>query len=94
MPKPTHYYIWFRVAGDLEQARAAVAALIADVNVRAGIVGRLLQGRDDPRTWMEIYENVVDGGAFERELGGAVARHGVARFAENRARHLEAFEDN
>jgi len=91
MSSPTHYYIWFRVAGDLEQARRAVAALETDLNVRLGIGGRLLKGRHDPRTWMEIYENVTDAAAFERELDAAVARHGVARFAENGVRNLEAF---
>ena len=91
MPTPTHYYIWFRVNGDLQQARSAVAALKADLNVRTGIAGQLLQGRDNPRTWMEIYENVTDAAAFERELEAAVARHGVARFAENGRRNVEAF---
>ena len=92
MPTPTHYYIWFRVTGDVQQARAAVATLVADLQERTGVVGRLLQGRHDPRTWMEIYENVNDAGAFERELETAAARHDVARFAENGTRNVEAFE--
>jgi len=91
MATATHYYIWFRVAGDLERAREAVNAVVADLNRRTGIAGRLLQGRADPRTWMEIYENVTDARAFERELDAAVTRHGVAQFAENGRRNQEAF---
>lgn len=91
---PTHYYIWFRVTGDLEEARAAVSVFAADLRGRTGIAGRLLTGRDDPRTWMEIYENVTDAAAFQRELAAAVARHEVARFAENGRRNVEAFVPN
>ncbi|MFO1317612.1 MAG: DUF4936 family protein [Burkholderiales bacterium] len=91
MGTATHYYIWYRVAGDPAAARAAVDAALHDVFLHAGVTGKVLVRRDDPRTWMEIYEHVADGALFERELAGAVARHGLARYAEAGARHVEPF---
>jgi hypothetical protein len=87
----THYYIWYRVAGDLIEARAAVDALRADLFLHAGVTGRLLVRRDDPRTWMEIYEHVADVPLFERELAAGIARHDVTRCAEDGMRHTEPF---
>ena len=87
----THYYIWYRVAGDVVEARAAVAAVVRDVSLQTGVTGRMLVRRDDPRTWMEIYENVVDAPKFEQALIAGALRHEAARFAENGARHVEPF---
>jgi len=87
----THYYIWYRVHGDVGSARHAVDAMLADVFLRSGVQGRVLVRRDDPRTWMEIYEHVADTLLFEDELARAVARHGAAEHAEGHARHVEAF---
>ena len=55
------------------------------------IRGRVLVRRNDPATWMEIYENVAVPAQFESTLTAAVERHGVAAFAHDGARHLEAF---
>ena len=86
-----HYYIWYRVAGDVGAARMAVDALMRDVFAIAGVTGRLLVRRDDPRTWMEIYENVADAARFEEVLAAGALRHEVARFAQDGKRHLEPF---
>jgi len=91
MTRTTHYYIWYRVTGDPVPARAAVDALQADVFRHAGVTGRVLVRRDDPRTWMEVYEHVADVMRFERELAAGVARHGVANWAEGHSRHTEPF---
>ena len=91
MTRVTHYYIWYRVAGDLAAARAAVDALLADLFLHAGVAGRVLVRRDDPRTWMEVYEHVADVPLFERELAAGVARREVTRWAEDGARHIEPF---
>jgi hypothetical protein len=85
------YYVWYRVTGDPVAARAAVDALLHDVFRHAGVRGRLLVRRDDPRTWMEVYEHVADASLFEGELAAGVARHGVARLAEGGDRHIEPF---
>jgi len=87
----THYYIWYRVAGDLVAARAAVDALLADVFLHAGVTGRRLVRRDDPWIWMEIYEHVADVKLFERELNAGIARHDVTRWAADGVRHTEPF---
>ena len=91
MTRVIHYYIWYRIAGDPIAARAVVDALLADVFLHAGVTGRVLVGRDDPRTWMEVYEHVADVALFERELAAGIARHGVTRCAEDGLRHTEAF---
>ena len=86
-----HYYVWYRVTADPLGARAAVDAMMTDVARRTGIAGRLLLRRDEPDTWMEIYEGVADPARFERELAAAVQRHGIARFIAVDGRHVEAF---
>ncbi len=50
----SHYYVYYRVSGNPAVARATVGALIADVEARTGVAGRLLARCDDPRN--------VDGG--------------------------------
>ncbi|MBK9115389.1 MAG: DUF4936 family protein [Betaproteobacteria bacterium] len=91
MGAPCHYYIWYRVGGDAAAARAAVDAVLHDVFEHAGVAGRALVRRDDPGTWMEVYEHVADGALFERALAAAVARHGLAQHAEGGVRHVEPF---
>jgi hypothetical protein len=91
MPGASHYYVWYRVTGDPAAARAAVAALLRDVLGATGVAGRVLVRRDDPTTWMEIYEDVADVERFDRALAAGVARHGVAGYAEGGARHAEPF---
>jgi hypothetical protein len=86
-----HYYVWYRVAGDPVAARAAVDGLLAHLFLHAGVTGRVLVRRDDPRTWMEIYEHVADVPLFERELAAGVARHDVTRWTEGGTRHTEPF---
>ena len=49
--------------------------------------------RDDPRTWMEIYEHVHDTRAFEAALAAAVLRHGVDAHVPD-GRHVESFVDH
>jgi Domain of unknown function (DUF4936) len=87
----THYYVWYRIVGDPAAARAAIDALLADLFRHAGVTGRVLVRRDDPRTWMEIYEHVADVPLFERELAASAARHAVAHWAEDGKRHTEPF---
>lgn len=91
MGSVAHYYVWYRVAGDLGAARTAVDALLRDVLASAGVTGRVLVRRDDPRTWMEIYENVADACLFEENLERAALRHDIARVAEGGRRHVEPF---
>lgn len=87
------FYVWYRVTGDPAAARGAVDGVLRDVAGSLGVAGRVRVKRDDPRTWMEIYEDVGDPARFERELAAAVLRHGLARHVEDGRRHVEAFVD-
>ena len=88
---PTHFYVWYTVTGDLHAAVGAVGAMFDALRERTGVVGRLLARRDDPSTWMEIYEDVADPLGFERALGALAAEHGVLAFVEGGKRHTERF---
>lgn len=61
------YYIYYRVEHP-GNAFAAVRRLQAAIRARYGIEGRLLKKCDEPTLWMEIYEGVDDGAAFEAGL--------------------------
>jgi hypothetical protein len=58
---------------------------------RTGVKGRLLARRDEPATWMEVYEGVDDASDFGRALDALAARHGVLAFVEDGRRHTERF---
>lgn len=74
-----NYYVYYRVALDQsERARGVVAALQDEVLAQTGVRGRLMHRRDDPATWMEIYEGVADGHAFDAALANAVKRSAFA----------------
>jgi hypothetical protein len=88
---PLHFFVYYRVQGDEVAARAAVSALVAEVEARSGICGRLLARRDDPSTWMEVYEPVHDAGAFRRTLAACVRKVGAAGFAAGGVRRIECF---
>ena len=91
MSGPTHFYVWYTVRGDLRAAVIAVHALFDAIEARTGIAGRLLARRDEPSTWMEVYENIDDAGGFGRVLDRLAAEHGVLAFVEDGRRHTERF---
>jgi hypothetical protein len=69
------YYVYYRVRPDsLEPARERVSQLLARVAARCRVQGRLLAKRDEPGLWMEIYESVQDGAAFESTMREEAAR--------------------
>ncbi len=86
-------FVYYRVAGALDAAvRGRVEAIQADVLAATGVPGRLLRRRDDPATWMEIYEPVPDADRFEQALDAALTRHEFAALlAPGDARHTERF---
>ena len=47
-----------------------------------GVRGRWMRRRDDPATYMEVYEGVTDEAAFEALLEREGAKLGVARRLE------------
>ncbi|MCZ7564287.1 MAG: DUF4936 family protein [Burkholderiales bacterium] len=86
-------YVYYRVAAAEDAAaRTLVRAVQDDVREATGVSGRLLCRRDDPGTWMEVYEGIEDPVAFERALETALARRGFAALlAPGAARHTERF---
>jgi len=73
------YYIYYRIEPDrAAEAQRIVGALQADLLTNTGVQGRLLHRRDDPSTWMEVYEGIADEQDFSSALHAAVARAGFA----------------
>ena len=87
------YYVYYKVpAGNSDRARAAVGTLQQELAESTGIAGRLLRRRDDPTTWMEVYENVADAARFEAALGELAERHCIsALLAPGGSRKQEVF---
>ncbi|HSD61362.1 MAG TPA: DUF4936 family protein [Burkholderiales bacterium] len=89
------YYIYYRVAPEhaagLEpRVRAMQAALAAET----GIAGRLMEKRDEPLLWMEVYERVTDAGSFEQSLARWVKEHRLAEGLQpGSQRRTECFLD-
>lgn len=86
-------FVYYRVVDPQDAVvRARVGAIQADVFAATGVQGRLLRRRDDPATWMEIYESVPDADRFEQALEAALARHDFAALlASGNVRHSERF---
>lgn len=91
MNTSTNYYIYYRVAAaDGERLEAAVAGMQTALQAATGVKGELLRRRDDPQTWMEVYEGVLDCTQFESALSDAAARHKLETLLES-PRVIERF---
>jgi quinol monooxygenase YgiN len=78
-----NYYVYYRVTPDrLKDLRATVKALFDAVEKQCGVRGRWMHRRDDPTTYMEVYEEVKDEAAFEALLEREGAKLGVQRKLE------------
>ena len=78
-----NYYVYYKVTPDRhKQVRTAVQALFAAVEKQCGVQGRWMHRRDDPSTYMEVYEDVKDEAAFEALLEREGAKLGVQRKLE------------
>ena len=78
-----NYYVYYKI--DPAQAKGLapkIAELFDLVKAQTGIHGRWMRRRDDPTTYMEVYEGVEDERGFEALLEAAGARLGVARKVE------------
>ena len=78
-----NYYVYYKVSAErVNEAREAVQALFSLVEKRFGVRGRWMRRRDDPTTYMEVYEDVKDERGFEALLEREGARLGVSRKLE------------
>jgi len=59
-----------------------VQHLFSVIERECGVRGRWMRRRDDPSTYMEVYEGVEDGPAFEAVLGRETGGFGVERRVE------------
>ena len=78
-----HYYVYYRIDPErLEELERGVRKLLRAVEEQTGVRGRWMRRRDDPGTYMEVYEGVLDPKAFETILEREGAGLGVPRKAE------------
>jgi len=78
-----NYYVYYRLSPDqVHEARNTVRSLFAAVEKACGVRGRWMRRRDDPSTYMEVYEDVKDEAAFEALLYRDGAKLGVPRVVE------------
>jgi len=66
----------------LAELRPAVERLFALVERECGVRGRWMHRRDDPTTYMEVYEDVKDTALFEALLEREGAKLGIQRRLE------------
>ena len=94
--RPVHCYVYYRVdPARAGAARETLAAVLASIEERAGVTGRLLQRQDEPMLWMEVYESVHDPARFEVMLADLLDTHRFSQFlAPGSTRKIERFVAN
>ena len=79
----TNYYVYYRVdLTRLEYFQSEVEILFKTIESMTGVRGRWMHRRDDPATYMEVYEGVNDEGAFEAVLARESSKLGLERKTE------------
>ena len=66
----------------LAELRAGVERLFAAIERECGVRGRWMHRRDDPTTYMEVYEDVKDAARFDIVLEREGAKLGLPRRLE------------
>ena len=78
-----NYYVYYRLSPEaVADMRGKVRALFALVEEQFGIRGRWMRRRNDPSTYMEVYEGIRDERAFDALLGRFGATVKVSRRVE------------
>ena len=81
-----NYYIYYKIDPErLPALRVSIKTLFGKIESELGVRGRWMRRRDDPTTYMEVYEGVENEQAFEALL----AREAPALGPQRR---LERFE--
>jgi uncharacterized protein DUF4936 len=79
----TNYYVYYRVDADrVSVLHPQVEKLFDQIHKQFGVRGRWMRRRDDPTTYMEVYEGVTDEAAFEALLASEAAGLGLERRVE------------
>jgi hypothetical protein len=78
-----NYYVYYKIeSARLAALRALVEQVFSTIEQQTGVRGRWMHRRDDPLTYMEVYEGVKDEQAFEALLEREGAKLGVPRKVE------------
>jgi hypothetical protein len=78
-----NYYVYYKIESNrLAALRALVEQLFSTIEETTGVRGRWMHRRDDPLTYMEVYEGVTNEKAFEALLEREGAKLGVPRKVE------------
>lgn len=78
-----NYYVYYKLnAEQVARASSLVNELFEQIKQKFGVHGRWMRRRDDPSTYMEVYEGVRDAAAFEALMKSEAARFGVQRRLE------------
>lgn len=79
----TSFFVYYRVDADrLPALRGDIERLFEAIERATGVRGLWMRRRDDPGTYMEVYEDVRDDQAFELLLEHEAARLGLQRHVE------------
>ena len=78
-----NYYVYYKVPRErVEELRPKVRSLFEAIETQFGVRGRWMHRRDDPATYMEVYEGVEDQRGFEALLEREGEKLGVSRKVE------------
>ena len=78
-----NYYVYYQVPPErLAEITAAVQLLFQTAKQNFSVHGRWMRRRDDPTTYMEVYEGVRDEAGFEGLLEREGALFGLPRKLE------------
>jgi hypothetical protein len=78
-----NYYVYYKIAlQDAGAVRSRVQRLFDIVEKQIGVRGRWMRRRDDPSTYMEVYEGVGDEVSFEALIASEGAKVGPNRRVE------------
>lgn len=88
-----NFYIYYRVEpANAAVLKARIHEMQAALHNQTGVAGRLLEKRDEPLLWMEVYENVADAESFEDALMHVVEEYHIRQLLEpGSQRHTECF---
>ena len=79
----TNYYVYYRVdAAGMDALRSSVEELFKIIERETGIRGRWMRRRDEPATYMEVYEGVSNDKAFDAMLEREATKLGLERKVE------------
>jgi hypothetical protein len=78
-----NYYVYYRLEPSRLRVRwPLVQQIFLEIEKQTGIRGRWMRRRDDPSTYMEVFEGVQDEAAFEALLESEGAKLGLPRKVE------------